>query len=131
MFSSYDNNAIVTRLEREKRPIHITVNNYGWPEPTVQGFVISGSENRGPIDKLGPRCLLSEWRQIALEEGENIEESKLKKNEHWMLITGKIGLELDGVMFELAPQDVALLSAGTRKRLTAWGGARIIVARER
>ena len=61
----------------------------------------------------------------------NIEESKLKKNEHWMLITGKIGLELDGVMFELAPQDVALLSAGTRKRLTAWGGARIIVARER
>ena len=36
MFTPYKNNAIVTRLERQKRPIHITVEEHGPPEPTVR-----------------------------------------------------------------------------------------------
>tara|TARA_Y100000588_G_scaffold394930_1_gene518392 strand:+ start:569 stop:1135 length:567 start_codon:yes stop_codon:yes gene_type:complete len=121
MFSSYENNAIVTRLEREQRPIHVTVDNYGWPEKTVQGFVISGSDNKSPIDNPGPRCPLSEWRQMALEDGETIEELELHKNEHWMLIKGKIGLELDGVIFESDPQDVALLSLRHPEAIDGFG----------
>lgn len=131
MFTSYENNAIVTRLERQQRPIHITVEDYGPPEPTVQGFVVPGAENHGPIADPGARCPLSEWRQIALEDGEKVEEAELQRNEHWLLIEGVIGLEIDGAKFELAPQDVALLGIGTRRRLTARGGVRVIVARER
>ncbi len=131
MFTPYVNNAIVTRLERRQRPIHITVEEYGPPEPTVQGFVLSGPDNNGPIADPGRRCPLVEWRALALRDGETVAQAVLQNNEHWLVMSGAIDLELDGPTIELAPQDVALLGAGTPRRLTARGATRVIVARER
>ena len=44
MFTDYENNAIVTQLERQKRPIHILVEEAGPPIPTVPGFVLPGEQ---------------------------------------------------------------------------------------
>jgi len=49
MFTPYENNAIVTRLERAGRPLHLTVEEDGPPEPTVPGFVVPGGMNTGLI----------------------------------------------------------------------------------
>ena len=113
MFTPYENNAIVTRLERQKRPIHITV------------------EEQGPIAAPGPRCPLSEWRMLALADGEGLAEEALAANEHWLVMSGAIELTLDDWSIRLAPEDIALLRVGIRRQLTACSDARGIVARER
>ena len=59
VFTPYENNAIVTQLEGERRPIHITVEQHGPPTSTVAGFVVPGAHNTGPIADPGPRCPLS------------------------------------------------------------------------
>ena len=131
MFTPYENNAIVTPLERARRPTHVTVEVDGPPTPTVPGFVVSGSRNTGPIDGPGQRCPLTEWRQIELPPGGEIGISATPVNEHWLVLAGTVTLQLDDGEMILSPHDVALLRAGTRRRLAAPDGARVIVARER
>ena len=52
-------------------------------------------------------------------------------NEHWLVLAGTVALQLDDGETILSPHDVALLRAGTRRRLATPDGARVIVARER
>lgn len=108
MFTSYENNAIVTPLERKQRPIHITVEDYGPPTPTVPGFVVPGDRNTGPMATPGQRCPLSEWRKITLTVGEIIDEATLAANEHWLVMKGKILLGVDNLEIELSTQSVRL-----------------------
>ena len=131
MFTPYENNAIVTPLEGEMRPIHITVEDYGPPVPTAPGFVITGAQNIAPFPDPGDRCLLSEWRPVRLDSDDGIDESTLSSNEHWLVITGSVLLRIDGREIELTAHEVALLRTGTRRRLYSRDGARMIVARER
>lgn len=131
MFTPYENNAIVTPMERAKRATHILVDEDGPPEPTVPGFVIPGAQNNGPIANPGSRCPLSEWRQQKFAPGEVIPEASLATNEHWQVMNGTLLLTLDGQEIELAPHDVALLRAGTVRSLRSPDGARVSVVRER
>ena len=131
MFTAYENNAIVTPIERQRRPTHVTVEQSGSPIPTVPGFVVPGACNAGPIVDPGTRCPLSEWRLMTLAEGASVEEISLAVNEHWLVMTGSIALGLEGWEVELTPHDIALLRAGTRRWISSRGGARVIVARER
>jgi mannose-6-phosphate isomerase-like protein (cupin superfamily) len=130
MFTDFDNVAMVTPLERQKRPIHVTVEEHGEPVPTVPGFVVPGERNHGPFPDRGLRCPLAELRLVELRAGEGVEDAALPTNEHWAPITGSIGLGLDGLEVELFPGDVALLRAGTRRRLYSDRGARAALARE-
>ena len=131
MFTPYENNAIVTRLERKMRPLHLTVDEYGPPEPTVPGYVVPGDRNTGPIGDPGPRCPLSEWRMQKYDELNGQGEALLNRNEHWMVLSGTVRLTLDGRVFSLEPGDIALLRAGVTRFLSAKDrGARAVVARE-
>ncbi len=131
MFTVFENNAIVTPLERLRRPNHLTLEETGPPEPTVPGFVVPGADNTGPIADPGPRCPLSEWRAIALTDGQTAAEGELQLNEHWLVMEGTIGLEVDGWPIELASNDLALLRAGASRRIIARGDTRLMVVRER
>ena len=130
MFTGYENNAIVTRLERQKRPIHILVEESGPPIPTVPGFIVPGDSNTGPIAHRGSRCPLSEWRAITFSAGEEVEEERLTCNEHWLVVEGTINLTVDGLEFELAGEDLAMLKAGAVRKIRSAEGARVILARE-
>ena len=130
MFTGYENNAIVTRLERQKRPIHILVEEAGPPIPTVPGFIVPGDSNTGPIAHRGSRCPLSEWRAITFSTGEGIEEEPLTHNEHWLIVGGMINLTVDGLEFELAGEDLAMLKAGAVRKIRSAEGARVVLARE-
>ena len=131
MFTPYENNAIVTRLERAGRPLHLTVEEFGPPEPTVPGFVVPGSMNIGPIREPGPRCPISEWR-LQHDEAVNAEgETVLNRNEHWMVLSGVVRLILDRRDVLLEPGDIALIRAGTTRRLSAEDrSTRAVVVRE-
>jgi mannose-6-phosphate isomerase-like protein (cupin superfamily) len=131
MFTPYENNAIVTPLERQRRPIHITSKQHGPPLPTAPGFIVTGEHNTGPITDPGPRCPLSEWRLMTLNSSESDEETTLSVNEHWLVMTGTIVLGIDAWEIELTPHDIALLRAGTRRRLSFSADTRALVARER
>ena len=130
MFTGYENNAIVTRLERQKRPIHILVEESGPPIPTVPGFVVPGESNTGPIRNRGSRCPLSEWRVVTFDPGEGIDETPLTCNEHWLVVGGTINLTVDGLELELSSEDLAMLKAGTVRKISSAEGARVILARE-
>ena len=130
MFTGYENNAIVTRLERQKRPTHILVEESGPPVPTVPGFIVPGERNTGPISNRGSRCPLSEWRAVTFSAGEEIDEASLACNEHWLVVGGTINLTVDRAEFELSSEDLAMLKAGTVRKVSSTEGARIILARE-
>ena len=130
MFTSYENNAIVTRLERQKRPIHILVEEAGPPIPTVPGFIVPGKNNTGPIPNRGQRCPLSEWRAVTFSPGETIDEAPLTCNEHWLVVGGTINLTVDGLEIELAGEDLAMLKAGAVRKIYSAEGARVVLARE-
>jgi len=130
MFTDYENNAIVTRLERQKRPTHILVEEAGPPVPTVPGFVVCGTSNSGPFPNRGPRCPLSELRLVTFAAGEGVDETRLSCNEHWLVLSGTVDLTIDGVGLELSGDDVALLRAGAVRRLRSAEGARVVFARE-
>ena len=130
MFTGYENNAIVTRLERQKRPIHILVEEAGPPIPTVPGFIVPGDSNTGPIVHRGSRCPLSEWRVVTFSAGEEVDEERLTCNEHWLVVGGTINLTVDGLEFELAGEDLAMLKAGAVRRISSAEGARVVLARE-
>ena len=130
MFTGYENNAIVTRLERQKRPIHILVEEAGPPIPTVPGFIVPGDSNTGPIAHRGSRCPLSEWRAITFSAGEEVDEERLTCNEHWLVVGGTINLTVDGLEFELSGEDLAMLKAGAVRKIRSAEGARVVLARE-
>ena len=130
MFTGYENNAIVTRLERQKRPTHILVEESGPPIPTVPGFVVPGESNSGPISNRGSRCPLSEWRVVTFDPGEGIDEAPLTCNEHWLIVGGTINLTVDGLEFELSGEDLAMLKAGAARQIHSPEGARAVLARE-
>ena len=130
MFTNYENNAIVTRLERQKRPIHILVEEVGPPIPTVPGFIVPGEGNTGSIPNRGSRCPLSEWRAVTFGAGEGVDEASLTCNEHWLVVGGTINLTVDGLEFELSGEDLAMLKAGTVRKISSAEGARAILARE-
>ena len=130
MFTGYENNAIVTQLERQKRPIHILVEESGAPIPTVPGFIVPGESNTGPIPNRGSRCPLSEWRAITFGASEGINEAPLTCNEHWLVVGGIINLTVDGLEFELSSEDLAMLKAGAVRKIHSAEGARVVLARE-
>ena len=131
MFTDFDNVAIVTPLEGQKRATHILVEETGPPIHTVAGFVIPGSENRGPFPNPGTRCPLSELREVVLEASQEVGEAKLAANEHWIVLSGGVHLEVDGLEVELGPHDLALLRAGGVRRLHSPQGTRLALAREK
>ena len=130
MFTDYENNAIVTQLERQKRPIHILVEEVGPPIPTVPGFVVPGENNTGPLPNRGARCPLSEWRVVTFGPGEEIDEMPLTCNEHWLVVGGTINLTVDGLEIELSSEDLALLKSGVVRKVSSAEGARVVLARE-
>ena len=130
MFTGYENNAIVTQLERQKRPIHILVEESGPPIPTVPGFVVPGESNIGPIPDRGSRCPLSEWRVVTFDPGEGIDEAPLTCNEHWLIVGGTTNLTVDGLELELEDEDLAMLKAGAVRKIRSTEGARAVLARE-
>lgn len=131
MFTPYENNAIVTRLERERRPLHLTVEEYGPPEPTVSGFVVPGDRNTGPVREQGPRCPISEWRLQRCEDINALRTAELRQHEHWMVLEGALDVEIDGWRMCLHSGDIALLRAGVTRQVSAEGrGTRAVVVRE-
>ncbi len=131
MFTAYENNAIVTRLERAGRPLHLTVEAYGRPEPTVPGFVVSGALNTGPIPDPGPRCPISEWRLQRQADIDSHEMAELVRHEHWMVLEGLVRLIVEDQVLSLHPGDIALLKAGVSRRLSADSPeTRAVVVRE-
>ena len=130
MFTDFANVPVVTPLERQKRATHLLVEEDGPPEPTVPGFVIPGSANKGPFADRGQRCPLSELRLLDLPAGKGLEEEKLHANEHWVITTGSILLSVEGVQAKLVEGDVALLRAGALRWLSTEEGASVALARE-
>ena len=130
MFTDYENNAIVTRLERQKRPVHILVEEAGPPEPTVSGFVVPGTSNNGPFVNRGPRCPLSELRLVIFSGSEDTDEVSLSCNEHWLVLEGVLHIFVDGREFMLSEGDVMLIRAGTMRRIRPHQRTRAVLARE-
>ena len=131
MFTDYENVPLVTRLERQKRPIHILVEEAGPPIPTVPGFVVPGAVNNRSFADPGPRCPLSELRLVTFTTGEKIDEERLSRNEHWLVLEGSIQLAVQGFEVELSPGDVALLKAGVIRQIRVDKDTRVALARER
>lgn len=130
MFTDYENNAIVTRLERQKRSIHLLVEKAGPPVPTAPGFVVPGDRNNGPFSNRGVRCPLSEFRLLTFDTGEAADKTCLSRNTHWLVIGGTIHLTIDGLEIELSQDDLALARAGTVVRIRLGEDARVVFACE-
>jgi mannose-6-phosphate isomerase-like protein (cupin superfamily) len=131
MYRSGENNAIVTRMERQKRPIHILVEEDGPPVKTVPGFVIPGALNTGPVANPGPRCPFQELRMVTLTAGETVAQAQFPRNEHWLVCDGVLHLTLDNQTVELYKGDVALLRAGLERQVWTASSARAVLVRER
>jgi len=130
MYTNGENNAFVTRLERQQRPIHILVEQDGPPEKTAPGFVVAGALNRGPLLNPGPRCPFRELRMITLTAGEDVATEQLPNNEHWLVLDGVLHLALADREFELYQGDVALLRAGVVRRLWTNSSVCVVLVRE-
>jgi mannose-6-phosphate isomerase-like protein (cupin superfamily) len=126
--------AVTTPMERKKRPVHIHVDEDGPPEPTVQPFVVPGSENTGPFKDRGTRCPLSELRVVSYGKGESLKEEVISKNEYWLALNGRVELTVDGHRVELAGDsqygDIALLRKGTSRSITALRPTKMALARD-
>ena len=132
MFTLYENNAIITSLERDRRPFHLTIEADGSPMPTGSGFVVPGERNSGPIPDPGDRCPISEWRLQGYEDVKDQEMVELTMHEHWLVLSGVLHLVVDGWDMALGPQDMALLRAGTARIMYAEDkNIRAIVVREK
>ncbi len=129
-FTDFDNLAIVTRLERQKRDLHLLEKENGPPVPTVPGFVVRGDQNDGPFPDRGSRSPLSELRLIALQAGDGIGEGTLSCHEYWVVAEGTCDLCVEGFSVELSPGDAAVLRAGSTRQLRSTENACLVVARE-
>ncbi|MEW6750543.1 MAG: cupin domain-containing protein [Candidatus Latescibacterota bacterium] len=130
MFTDFDNVALVTPLERQRRAAHLLVERDGPPQRTVSGFVVPGAQNRGPFAQPGSRCPLTELRAVELRPGQAVEGAAPDANEHWIVLEGCVHLQVEGLHAELGAQDLALLRAGARRQLDSTSGARLALARE-
>src|SRR5205807_2557177 len=109
---------------------HLLVEIDGPPEPTVDGYVVPGELNVGPIANRGSRNPLSELRTVEIAPGDGVAEGRLTANEHWAVIAGSLRLDVDGVGTELVYGDVALLRAGALRRARADADASVVLGRE-
>jgi mannose-6-phosphate isomerase-like protein (cupin superfamily) len=131
MFTEFENNSLVTRLERHARRRHILVEEDGPPEPTVPGFVVGGPLNAGPFADPGRRCPLREFRAITFAKHQELGDAVLSTNEHWAVRDGEIEITIDGLPVRLWPGDVALLRTGAVRGVRSDTGAHVVLARER
>jgi mannose-6-phosphate isomerase-like protein (cupin superfamily) len=130
MFRDFETVAVATHYEGQKRSGHLLVDEAGPPLRTVPGFVVPGAGNHGPFPQRGSRCPLSELRLCTLAAGEEVGETQLTSNEHWLVVEGAIQLEVDGIQAKLFPRDMALLRAGAVRCIRADREARVALARE-
>ena len=121
---------LIARLERQRRPGRLHVDEVGPPEPTVPGFVVPGARNAGPFPLRGPRCPLSELRCVVLAPGERVADGQTPAHEYWMVIRGGLHLGIDNLAFDLVPGDLAVLRTGTSRDIESGEGAGLILARE-
>jgi mannose-6-phosphate isomerase-like protein (cupin superfamily) len=56
--------------------------------------------------------------------------TQLRANEYWYVTDGCIDLTIEGVTYTLAPDDVAILSAGVTREIQEFDEARLILAHE-
>lgn len=131
MFTPFRNTAIVTPLEGKGRIDHLLVESDGPPQPAASGFVVDGTDNKGAFANPGPRCPLSELRTVDFAASDELTESELLQNEHWIVTEGALQLAVDGVTVTLTKEDVALLRAGAVRAIQATSQAQAVVARER
>ena len=132
MSAPYENTAIVTPMEGQKRAAHLQVGPDGVPMPTAEGFVVPGCENSGPFADPGERCPLSEFREISFAAGDRLTAAAaIEKNEHWIVSEGGIELTVDGTLVSLAEQDVVLMRAGAAREVRAQADGRVVLVRER
>ena len=132
MFTEFQNNALVTRLEGRQREGHLVPAVEGEPCASAAPVIVPGPENAGPFPERGSRCPLSELRAITVEDGEAGAglDGTAAANEHLLVLDGYVELTADGVTVTLARGDVAFLMAGVSRRVMSTGGARVALARE-
>ena len=130
MFTDYETVALVTRLERNKRQMHILVKEHGLPEKTVSGFVVNGENNRGPFKIKNKRCPVFEFRQLYLSENEIIENNKLSCNEYWAVLEGDVFIRIGKLEVQLSTGDVALLKHELVRELRTNEGCRLALVKE-
>ena len=132
MFTEFQNNALVTRLEGRKRQGHLVPAAEGEPHAAAAPIIVGGEENAGRFPDRGPRCPLSELRAVNLATGDapaDLDGAALA-NEHLLVLGGGIELTVDGATVMLARGDAALLRAGASRRVEGTDGARVALARE-
>ena len=132
MFTEFQNNALVTRLEGRQRQGHLVPASDGEPHASAAPIIIPGEQNDRPLPDRCPRCPLSELRTVDLATGEapaDLDGFALT-NEHLLVLAGAVELTADGVAVTLARGDVALLQAGASRRVASTAGARVALARE-
>ena len=132
MFTEFQNNALVTRLEGRKRQGHLVPAAEGEPHAAAAPIIIPGDENAGPFPDRGSRCPLSELRAVAMPAGEATVDldGTATANEHLLVLDGDVELTVDGLTVMLARGDVALLRAGASRQVASTAGARVGLARE-
>ena len=138
MFSRHEVTACVTRLERDRRPLHLYPEEHGAPLPTAPPIVVAGADNVGPLREAGDRCPLHEMRSISFtadgdaDSTDHVARETLDRNEHWAVFEGELDLEVDGCQVRLAAEDIALMRAGAERGIRLVGvSARATVVRER
>lgn len=131
MTTDFANVPVVTPLEGQRRALHLHPEEHGAPVPTAAGFVVAGADNGGDFPDPGRRCPLTQLRLVELAAGAGFADVDPHRHEHWVVVDGAVGLEVDGVQAELHEGDIALLRAGCRRYLAARGPARVALARER
>ena len=132
MFTEFQNNALVTRLEGRQRQGHLVPAVEGEPHAAAAPIIVGGEQNDGPFPERGPRCPLSELRAVTVAAGEAVADlnGTAAANEHLLVLGGDVELTVDGVTVMLARGDVAFLMAGTSRRVASPDGARVALARE-
>jgi len=130
MFTDFANVPVVTRLVGQQRDWHLQVEEEGPPTPTASGFVVPGDQNCGPVADPGPRCPLSEFRQLELAPGQEAARAEATATEYWLATSGSAHLGLGDDEIILAEGDVAILRAGVTRSLRASEAACLALARE-
>jgi len=130
MFTDFANVPVVTPLVGQRRDWHLAMEEDGPPTPSASGFVVPGGENRGPLADPGPRCPLSELRQLELEPGHDMARAEAATNEYWLVTSGSAHLCLGSDEIILTEGDVAILRSGVSRSLRSSEPAQLTLARE-
>jgi len=119
MFTDFGNAALRSRLEGQKRPIHIIESVHGPAIRTVKGFVIQGDENAGSFPDRGSRCPLTELRVVSRPDGFRSGRAVLEVTEYWLAIDGGMRVAVDDVTVLLDSGDLAILGPGASRETSA------------